>query len=90
MATTTGALVQDALNISAALQKNLGNGQYVDVYVAIKDLCTANIALADALYAVLNAAATPSLTTAVATTPEIGNQYSAVQTWPVTPITGIR
>ena len=48
------------------------------------------IALADAYYATCNAAATPSLTTSVATTPNIGIQYSATQTWPVTPVTSIR
>jgi len=90
LATTTGALAQDALNICAALQTGIQNGQYVDPYVAIRDLCTAVIALADAYYATCNAAATPALTTSVATTPNIGAQYSATQTWPVTPVTGIR
>jgi len=90
MATTTGALAQDALNIAAQLQSNVSNGQYIDVYKAVSDLCTAVIALADAYYATCNAAATPSLTTSVATTPVIGNQYSGTQTWPVQPVTGIR
>jgi hypothetical protein len=90
MAVTTGALAQDALNITAQLQANILNGQYVDPYVAIRDLCTAVIALADAYYATLNAAGTPSLTTSVATTPVIGSQYSATATWPVTPTTGVR
>lgn len=90
MATTTGALAQNTLNITAAIQANIANGVYEDPYLFISDLCGALNALADAYYATLNAASTPSLSTVVNTTPAIGNQYSAVQTWPVTPYTRIR
>lgn len=96
MATTTGALAQNALNIAVNLQTNIRQGVYVDVYDAISDLSTAVIALADAYYATINAAATPALTTSVAITPVIGPQYSAVTTgkypttWPAPVITGIR
>jgi hypothetical protein len=90
MAVTTGALAQDALNIAYALQQNINQGQAPDIYKQVSDLCTAVIALADAYYATLNAASTPSLSTSVSTTPAIGAQYSAVATWPVTPVTGIR
>jgi hypothetical protein len=83
MATTTGALAQTALNIAQPIQQNILNGQYIDVYKALFDLCGAVIALADAQYAILNAAATPSLTTSVATTPAVDNAYSATQAWPV-------
>ena len=92
MAATTGALTQDALNIAVALQQNIINGQYIDPYVAIRDLCTAVIALADAYYGTLNAAATPALTTSVAVTPVIGPQYvtTTPSTWPAAVTTGIR
>ena len=93
MAVTTGTLVQDSLNIAVTLQQGILNGQYVDPYVAIRDLSTAVIALADALYAVMNAAATPSLTTSVAVTPVIGGQYATTttaSTWPAAVTTGIR
>jgi hypothetical protein len=95
MAVTTGVLAQDALNISNAIQQNILNGQYVDPYVAIRDLCTALNALANAYYATLNSAATPSLTTSVAVTPVIGTQYQTTtgtfgSTWPAPVQTGIR
>jgi hypothetical protein len=79
MATTTGALAQDTLNIAVALQNNISNGQYVDVYACVSDLCAAVIALAEAYYATCSAAATPSLTTSVSTTVTIGAQYSYTQ-----------
>ncbi len=90
MATTTGALAQSALNIAAAIQNNIANGVYEDPYYFISDLCAAINALGNAYYATLNAAATPSLTTSVNTTPNIGNQYSGTQAWPVNVFTRIR
>ncbi len=90
MATTTGALAQDCLNIAAEIQYEIQNGVKEDVYAYISDLCCAVNALANAYYATLNAAATPSLTTSVAVTPAIGNQYSYTQTWPVAVYTRVR
>lgn len=90
MATTTGALAQDALNIAVPIQNNIANGVYEDPYSYIMDLAVAVQCLANAYYATLNAAATPSLTTSVAVTPLIGNQYSATQTWPVNIATRVR
>jgi hypothetical protein len=78
-ATTTGALAQNAINIVVPIQQNIQNGVYEDPYAYMMDLCAAILALAEAYYATLNAAATPSLSTAVATTVTIGNQYSLAQ-----------
>jgi hypothetical protein len=96
VATTTGALAQISLNIATNLKASIGQGSYNDLYDAVTDLATAVVALADAYYATLNAAATPSLTTSVAITPVIGGQYAAVTTganpttWPAPVVTGIR
>ena len=88
MAVTTGTLAQNALNIAAALQSNILNGNAPDIYKQVFDLAGAVIALADAYYATINAAATPSLSTSVATSVSaIDATYSATQTWPVTPQT---
>jgi hypothetical protein len=88
MATTTGTLAQNALNIAASLQTSILNGNAPDLSKQIFDLCGAVVALADAYYATLNAAATPALTTSVATSVSaIDSCYSATQTWPVAPQT---
>ena len=78
MATTTGALAQDALNVCVALQSNIANGVYEDPYACISDLCAAINALAEAYYATL-AAGSAATTTSVATTVTLGTQYSATQ-----------
>jgi hypothetical protein len=91
MATTTQALAQTTINIAAALQNGIRNGQYIDVYDAITDLCTAVIALTEAYNATLVAAAASTSTAVAGVTPVIGSQYSAVQSLTATPvITGIR
>jgi hypothetical protein len=77
MATTAGALLQDAQNICVALQNNLTNGQYEDVYQCLSDLCAAIIANNEASYAVFVAGSTQ--TTSVNSTVSLGNQYQTTQ-----------
>jgi hypothetical protein len=89
MATTTGALAQNALNITVPLQTNLANGVYEDPYACISDLCAAINALAEAYYATL-AAGSASTSTSVNTTVSIGNQYSATQSTTAPIFTKIR
>jgi hypothetical protein len=75
---TTGSLTQNALNISVAVQTNIGVGQYEDVYPFLSDLCAAVSALAEA-YAATLAAGSTSVTTVVPTPGRLGKQYAAVQ-----------
>jgi hypothetical protein len=89
VATTTGALAQNALNICVPLQNNIANGVYEDPYKCISDLCAAINCLAEAYYATLVATAAAT-STAVGVTPAIGNQYSAVQSTTAPIFTAIR
>jgi len=86
MATTTGALVQTALNIVAPIQGNIANGVYEDPYSFISDLCGAMVALAEAISASQVAGVMAPSTVIAGVTPNVGPQYSAVQSLTTTPV----
>ena len=79
MATTTGALCQDAVNILVPLQQNLLSGTYQVTEKEIADVIGAVLCLVEAYYATLGATAASTTTSVSPASITIGTQYSATQ-----------